>query len=766
MKRVWLDASLKDDEAKMDAEPPVPPIPTLPPAHSVPRLRSLQLPTEQRTKRRSPNHVRNKPASPEVISSLIDSLAAISLPTNDRLDHSSGTDAAVAPTIARSAEYRASSDSNRWEINGSIFDVKRGAGKRYFSADDYIASEDAAEPPVVRTSRHPSGSSISTVSKNEHPLKNYLRSGTKSTTSLHSAREWDEDAEAVRNITGETSMGKHSKESPSIPKSPGKHKSLSYLTSQDRSKGKEKDLSGTPADVGNRPGQSPAPVGAPQTPRSRKPYRLQSAAHEEPPSAGPSRVRRLYSEPDSPISVGKRPIDLEWGSPVKAGRVPVRKSSLRHQDSPPQRTMHSRHSSNYSRQSSNRTETVREEKEPETAPILDVSNEGEDEDDNEVTRRIKELKAQKRMRDRATPRNTSTYLDYGVMKPEKQPIDRPAFSHASSDSSHDPTTIRRSISKAHRILGIDEDEAARPLEASPLVGDTTNGDATLLTNRVDSERPRTPHEDAAPLPVIYPLVKQTLDRLDAPSSRESRSTMASSGTVARSSSAIVGNRSSVASAFRHSLLLDATPPRRSSLAANGSSRASSGKLPSPPQNSLDEAVRKSTPMGAPELVAPEVPNRANSSKKKRWSHPDLPLKAEQKHNMRIAEQQMKTAQVPEVVVEERPSSARSVDGEVYAFVHAPRLSQKIRHPQTGRIISFSEVGDPQGYAVFCCVGMGLTRYVTAFYDELATTLKLRLITPDRPGVGESQIDPSGTPLSWAGKITLLATACVSLNGFR
>jgi hypothetical protein len=90
---------------------------------------------------------------------------------------------------------------------------------------------------------------------------------------------------------------------------------------------------------------------------------------------------------------------------------------------------------------------------------------------------------------------------------------------------------------------------------------------------------------------------------------------------------------------------------------------------------------------------------------------------------------------------------------VESYLCSPRLSQKIRHPQTGRTISFSEVGDPEGYAVFCCVGMGLTRYITAFYDELALTLKLRLITPDRPGVGDSEAytDGTATPLSWPGK---------------
>lgn len=107
------------------------------------------------------------------------------------------------------------------------------------------------------------------------------------------------------------------------------------------------------------------------------------------------------------------------------------------------------------------------------------------------------------------------------------------------------------------------------------------------------------------------------------------------------------------------------------------------------------------------------------------------------------------------VVEERPASLDSIDIDVQSHLNSPRLSQTIKHPQTGRIISFSEVGDPRGYAVFVCVGMGLTRFVMAFYDQLATTLKLRLITPDRPGVGGSQADPTGTPLSWPDDVLLI-----------
>ncbi|KAG5951933.1 hypothetical protein E4U53_001968 [Claviceps sorghi] len=109
---------------------------------------------------------------------------------------------------------------------------------------------------------------------------------------------------------------------------------------------------------------------------------------------------------------------------------------------------------------------------------------------------------------------------------------------------------------------------------------------------------------------------------------------------------------------------------------------------------------------------------------------------------------------------ERPASADSIDDAVESYLCSPRLSQKIRHPQTGRIISFSEVGDATGSAVFCCVGMGLTRYITAFYDELASTLKLRLITPDRPGVGGSEpyADVATSPLSWPDDVYAICQA--------
>lgn len=169
--------------------------------------------------------------------------------------------------------------------------------------------------------------------------------------------------------------------------------------------------------------------------------------------------------------------------------------------------------------------------------------------------------------------------------------------------------------------------------------------------------------------------------------------------------------------------------------------------------SNDRASRRRSGRSSPELRV-----KRSSSRLKRLSGPLSP---------RIDERNRDSGSEPNGITYERPQSADSIDDSVEVYLRSPRLSQKIRHPQTGRVISFSEVGDPEGSAVFCCVGMGLTRYITAFYDELALTLKLRLITPDRPGVGgsEAYADGTATPLSWPGEYNRHCVAQLALAEF-
>jgi hypothetical protein len=125
----------------------------------------------------------------------------------------------------------------------------------------------------------------------------------------------------------------------------------------------------------------------------------------------------------------------------------------------------------------------------------------------------------------------------------------------------------------------------------------------------------------------------------------------------------------------------------------------------------------------------------------------------------------------------RDSVASSVSGfsrvnsnYVQEVLDNPKLTQRIRLT-TGRILSFSEVGDKNGWPVFCFTGMGLNRLVAgtnpiieftlAFYDEVATSFGLRIITPDRPGIGLSEeIRPSPKKvLAWAGHPLVFLADC-------
>lgn len=127
-----------------------------------------------------------------------------------------------------------------------------------------------------------------------------------------------------------------------------------------------------------------------------------------------------------------------------------------------------------------------------------------------------------------------------------------------------------------------------------------------------------------------------------------------------------------------------------------------------------------------------------------------------RHKRRISDSLRRVSVLRTPILE----GTQSIEEEVEAFLGSPRFTQKIRHPRTGRTIAFSEVGDPNGFVVFCCVGMGLTRYVTSFYDEIAKTQKLRIITPDRPGVGMTDAMPAqrSTPLAWVDDVAVICTS--------
>ena len=67
----------------------------------------------------------------------------------------------------------------------------------------------------------------------------------------------------------------------------------------------------------------------------------------------------------------------------------------------------------------------------------------------------------------------------------------------------------------------------------------------------------------------------------------------------------------------------------------------------------------------------------------------------------------------------------------------------------GRAISFVEYGDPEGFVVVNAHGGLSCRLDVASAGPAATASGIRLISPDRPGVGRSDPQPGRSLLDWA-----------------
>jgi pimeloyl-ACP methyl ester carboxylesterase len=84
-----------------------------------------------------------------------------------------------------------------------------------------------------------------------------------------------------------------------------------------------------------------------------------------------------------------------------------------------------------------------------------------------------------------------------------------------------------------------------------------------------------------------------------------------------------------------------------------------------------------------------------------------------------------------------------------------RLEQKVILCD-GRTLGYADLGDPQGIPVLHFHGGNGSRYEGLFFDKTAQKLGIRLIVPDRPGLGLSTYKPERRIVDWADDITDLA----------
>ncbi len=74
----------------------------------------------------------------------------------------------------------------------------------------------------------------------------------------------------------------------------------------------------------------------------------------------------------------------------------------------------------------------------------------------------------------------------------------------------------------------------------------------------------------------------------------------------------------------------------------------------------------------------------------------------------------------------------------------------------GRTLGFAEFGNPKGYPVFYFHGWPVSRLSGRITDYSAKELNLRVIAPDRPGIGLSDFKENRKILDWASDILELA----------
>jgi pimeloyl-ACP methyl ester carboxylesterase len=74
----------------------------------------------------------------------------------------------------------------------------------------------------------------------------------------------------------------------------------------------------------------------------------------------------------------------------------------------------------------------------------------------------------------------------------------------------------------------------------------------------------------------------------------------------------------------------------------------------------------------------------------------------------------------------------------------------------GAVLALSEYGDPRGAPVFFCHGWPSSRTMAELADEAARDLGVRIISPDRPGIRDSEFQANRRLIDWPPLLNELA----------
>src|SRR5213080_4847128 len=76
--------------------------------------------------------------------------------------------------------------------------------------------------------------------------------------------------------------------------------------------------------------------------------------------------------------------------------------------------------------------------------------------------------------------------------------------------------------------------------------------------------------------------------------------------------------------------------------------------------------------------------------------------------------------------------------------------------ESGAVVAFEEYGDPNGVPVIFCHGWPSSRTMARLTDEPARDLGIRVISPDRPGISGSSLQPDRKLTDWPRLVERIA----------
>lgn len=102
------------------------------------------------------------------------------------------------------------------------------------------------------------------------------------------------------------------------------------------------------------------------------------------------------------------------------------------------------------------------------------------------------------------------------------------------------------------------------------------------------------------------------------------------------------------------------------------------------------------------------------------------------------------------------STALACKGSKWEFKGYLSNENQQLHLRNGRKLAFAEYGDPAGRPLFYFHGWPSSRFEARILDTPARKRGLRVIAPDRPGFGASELQPSRRMPDWAPTVSELA----------